>query len=425
MTTPTRPTDDELPRDPAFDDAWHALSREEPSAALDAAMRAAAQREVGAGPQVAPTRDNALVRAPKPMNWWRPLAVAATLGALAIGLLQLVTPERISAPGRDGAVVSDMPATSAGQPLESAKKQAAPTASNEVAAAEQKMPAAEAPPTAAGGNVDRKEAPMRQQVVPPGQAVPHDELAPGNARKDLPAERLRETAPNAAPTMSPFAQEPPKRVAPPAGAPTASTLPARAAEEAAASAAREADQAASPASKVAPARAAEPFPADKHEEAMKKRDTSAADAVASSAQTASGAVAPAPPAPTDKALGARPSSEDRTDALAKLKTAPAAPTSERSAAVAHSPPPTRRALDAQAAPQDNVSMQAPKPPTALDAGLAQHPELAVPDWIALIRRLIAEKNFVTADKELAAFRAAHPDAQHLLPPDLRDWKAPR
>ena len=45
---PSHPPDDDLPRDPAFDDAWRAQSREEPSAALDAAIRAAARRAVGA-----------------------------------------------------------------------------------------------------------------------------------------------------------------------------------------------------------------------------------------------------------------------------------------------------------------------------------------------------------------------------------------
>ena len=48
--------------------------------------------------------------------------------------------------------------------------------------------------------------------------------------------------------------------------------------------------------------------------------------------------------------------------------------------------------------------------------------LPVADWIALIRRLRAEGKQEEAAKELAAFRAAHPDHEKLLPPDLRDWR---
>ncbi len=50
------------------------------------------------------------------------------------------------------------------------------------------------------------------------------------------------------------------------------------------------------------------------------------------------------------------------------------------------------------------------------------PKLAVPDWVALIRRLRDEGRTDEAAKELAAFRVAHPDHERLLPPDLRDWK---
>lgn len=49
--------------------------------------------------------------------------------------------------------------------------------------------------------------------------------------------------------------------------------------------------------------------------------------------------------------------------------------------------------------------------------------LATADWIALIRRLRAEGRIDEAARELAAFRAAHPDHARELPPDLRDWRA--
>ncbi len=53
------------------------------------------------------------------------------------------------------------------------------------------------------------------------------------------------------------------------------------------------------------------------------------------------------------------------------------------------------------------------------------PKLAVPDWIALIRKLRDEGRTDDAAKELAAFRTAYPDHEQLLPPDLRDWKPAR
>ena len=44
------------------------------------------------------------------------------------------------------------------------------------------------------------------------------------------------------------------------------------------------------------------------------------------------------------------------------------------------------------------------------------------EWIALIRRLRDENKVDEAAEELTAFRAAYPDADKLLPQDLRDWR---
>ena len=71
--------------DRELDAAWRAASREEPSPMLDQTIRAAARREVGAGPR----RD---VRT----RVWLPLAAAATVAVLAIGIAQLTPPERVS-----------------------------------------------------------------------------------------------------------------------------------------------------------------------------------------------------------------------------------------------------------------------------------------------------------------------------------------
>ncbi len=79
----------ELPeRDPALERAWRAQSRETPPVELDRAILAAAHRAVGSGPREASQSPEAK----QPQRWWMPLAAAATIGAVAVGLLQL-TPQ--------------------------------------------------------------------------------------------------------------------------------------------------------------------------------------------------------------------------------------------------------------------------------------------------------------------------------------------
>src|ERR1700676_1668628 len=71
--------------DPELDATWRAASREQPPAALDDAIRAAARREVGAKP-------GRLRAAPR---WW-PLAAAATVAAVAVGIVQMTAPEQVT-----------------------------------------------------------------------------------------------------------------------------------------------------------------------------------------------------------------------------------------------------------------------------------------------------------------------------------------
>jgi hypothetical protein len=104
MTT-SDPRDRAAPSDPRFDAAWRALSSEEPPKSLDTAITAAARREVGARPQKTGTRETMADR----RRWW-PLAAAATVAAIAVGVLQLTTPDQIGAPVVDTTIVSDMPA---------------------------------------------------------------------------------------------------------------------------------------------------------------------------------------------------------------------------------------------------------------------------------------------------------------------------
>jgi len=75
-------------RDPAVDAAWHAQSTELPPPSVDAAILAAAHREVASRPSAAGD-DDTLAEAREPSRWWWGLAAAATIGAIAFGVVQL------------------------------------------------------------------------------------------------------------------------------------------------------------------------------------------------------------------------------------------------------------------------------------------------------------------------------------------------
>jgi hypothetical protein len=104
MTT-ADPRDRAALSDPRVDAAWRALSDEGPPDSLDAAIMAAARREVGAGPQKITPRKAVADR----RRWW-PLAAAATIAAIAVGVLQLTTPDQLGAPASDESIVTDVPA---------------------------------------------------------------------------------------------------------------------------------------------------------------------------------------------------------------------------------------------------------------------------------------------------------------------------
>jgi hypothetical protein len=109
----------ESERDPRLDAAWRAASCEEPPPALDAAIRAAARRAVDA-----PTAGG------RGKHWWYPLAAAATVALLAVGIAQLTPPERVAP-----ATVADSPAVPAETGNGNAPGTAAPDARREAPAA--------------------------------------------------------------------------------------------------------------------------------------------------------------------------------------------------------------------------------------------------------------------------------------------------
>ncbi len=88
-------------RDPALDAAWRAHATDTPPPALDAAILAAAHRAV----KSAPAKIGPGAQARRPWRWWTPLAAAAVIGVIAIGVLQTAPQE----PDPTKAVVSDAP----------------------------------------------------------------------------------------------------------------------------------------------------------------------------------------------------------------------------------------------------------------------------------------------------------------------------
>ncbi len=89
--------------DPRVAAAWREHSAEMPPVQLDTAILAAAHRAVGSAPRDAAGEPR---EATSPQRWWMPLAAAATIGAIALGILQTAPhDESGTAPS-----VSDMPA---------------------------------------------------------------------------------------------------------------------------------------------------------------------------------------------------------------------------------------------------------------------------------------------------------------------------
>jgi hypothetical protein len=330
-------------RDARVDAAWRAASREEPPPALDDAIRAAARRATGTGPRPVDARKVARADSLRPQRWWWPLAAAATIGVLVIGLLQLTEPERVGVAGEDKAVVSDTPTAAAG-----AKKQ------------EASAPGAPALPVAVerGGNPPMPAAAPASTPPPPGTeregtAPAPRPVAPGALRKGAAVAFPRDEG----------------------AARTDAAMPSGAEPTHAANAA-------------APPPLAEPFPAD----AVTRE----------SKGVATGDAAAAPPVPAAATAAEASASGVPQGKLAAGRSQPA----EEARGVA--------AAAAAAAAPKALATSASRAKTA--------PQLAVPDWIALIRKLRDEGRTDDAAKELAAFRAAHPDHETILPPDLRDWK---
>ncbi|MFO1315650.1 MAG: hypothetical protein U1F58_08585 [Burkholderiales bacterium] len=358
-------------RDPALERAWRAHSSEAPPPELDRAILAAAHRAAGSGPaKVEPGRE-----ANRPQRWWMPLAAAATIGAIAVGLLQMSP--------RDESVVAPTERIAAVAPQRELAK-TAPAASPTAAGADAKARIAPAAPPRPADN--ETAAKYKQDALPPPASAPPVPAAP-----PAPTAGARE-APAVAGKLAERAPEP----FPTAPAP-------RKVESAAMKNPPPAADAPTPAG-VAQASRAEPVPAsaanieqDKREVTRKDfaeadRQKVAATPPAAPAQAGAGAVsslaaAPAPPAP---AAATRTRDNAFARDASREQAAPAAP-----------------ALAKRAAPSEEARMKARDP----DA------------WIAQIRKLRDEGRTADAIRELRDFRELVPDADRRIPADLRDLAA--
>ncbi len=271
-------------RDPRVEAAWRAHSREVPPPALDDAIRAAARRETRAGPRPVDDAAYPVPSALRPQRWWWPLAAAATIGAIAIGVLQLA--DHVGTLESDQGVVSDTPAAP-----ERLRRRAE--------AAREGLPPAE-------HERARKRAAGEPVATPSGSASPAESSA--GSSNPAASKRSKNAAEPAPPNV---------RTAGPASVAAAPPASNSSTETAAGAAGGKTPRAVAGA--VAPAPAAEPFPADAARRDAKETSTAAPSkaeravggalaetpAPAEQARTREAVTerAPSPPAPRAKALG--------------------------------------------------------------------------------------------------------------------------
>ena len=196
----------EIERDREVDAAWSAASREQPPPALDAAIRAEARRAVAAAPRGARRR-----------HWSYPLAAAATVAALAIGIAQLTPPEQVTP-----TVVAEQEAA----PRQAANEMArradassapAPSATPPPATPAQRLPA-EAPSAVVEGAVRERAAAPAPQALAKKQLQAKEEVAARNKLAAAPAEKptagasgavgVEERTPAPLPRSEPFPASP-------------------------------------------------------------------------------------------------------------------------------------------------------------------------------------------------------------------------
>lgn len=379
-------------RDDALARAVREHGSETPGAKVDDAIRAAARRAVGSQPRAEP----ALAEAREPWRWWMPIAAAATIGAIAVGVIQNIPREAI-----DPGVVSDTPATDMRE-RETAKATATPI--------ETRPPPSRAEPDATDATAPARDANSggpgtgkRDAAAAPGTPSAARTPASGGA---APPAAVPAFVPQPPPVLADHPSAPPtaKPAAPPATA--AAAAPGAAAELEAmrraispgAPAPDSADRAAAPAPPPAPAQAQAQVQAQAAKIVVPESRTMAEGRVGVESREA----------PPGGAGGGSPALRDRLDSgaprreRANTQTGAGAPVTD-----------ARRAAEAAPATLSppRLGASAPAAGKSIDA------------YVAEIRRHLAAGDVESARRELAALRSAHADADDRLPDDLRRWAA--
>ncbi len=385
--------DGDLQRDPKLARLLETAGREEPPAVLDAAILAAARREVGARPQVVggggdvsapPVRAGHVKR-----NWYVPMSIAAVL-VLSVSLVRLMHEEK-------GDDLAQPPAAS--RPLPKAPP---PTAAEPAAASPEKadamlrdaMPSkpklAEEKRTAPPKAADTQTAPEAYAEPAKKQRAEKTEVAADSVAADSVAamgSARRDQSPGAVPRELGSVSGAAAAKAPGAAGGMASGVPA-----------------------PAPVQRAEPFPA-----ARERESAALATVPATPAPTA------APPQPTREAMEARPRSEaDRNLTRGAIMSTPAAPegkvlaaprragpaddTPAQSEGRPMAPPPPPAATAAPPAPKSVVRLAQQRAP--LWRGLEDQPP---EKWLERLAEYRRDNRQADADELLAEFRLRFPD----------------
>ena len=372
--------------DPELDATWRAASREQPPATLDDAIRAAARREVGAKP-------GGFGAAPR---WW-PLAAAATVAAIAVGIVQMTPPEQVT-PGTNIAAINA--ATDAAQrnvkpdsdtPNASKPQREAPgSAAAPEPLRDASKPTAKEQRRGAGDDRDRDVLAQTHSdrfAAPPKGETRDRAAAPG---AQLQEKKALESRQRAAPQPVEEASE------------REQDLKRKAELAAASSAARPNAGVSNPPASPSARNELHPFPAT-----PAPAETQASNApprVAATDPTPASAPAPAP------AVAAR--------KLAAQSSAAGALSGNNAG---------KSAGNAELAPAEDASALEMKAAGMADKVTAERRKdtapLAPDEWIKRIRRLIAEGKNDDAAKELIAFRREYKErTDTLLPADLRAFR---
>jgi hypothetical protein len=356
--------------DPELGATWRAASREQPPAALDDAVRAAARREVGAKP-------GGFRAAPR---WW-PLAAAATVAAIAVGIVQMTPPEQVTP--------ATIPAA-----IEPKQRDVKPDTDKPMA----NEPQREAPGAAAAPEAQRGAGKPAAKEQRRGAADEIDRGVVARGRSDsfaaAPNEQFQEKKTLASRQARPQrVEEAPERD---------QALKRKSELAAASSAARPSPAVSNPPTASGPRNELQPFPATPvpaEPGVSNVAPPMAAAAVATAPATAPTSV-PAPAIAARK-LAAQSSA---TGALSGNGAGNAEPAPAQDAAALGK-------VNADMA--DKVTLERRKDLSPL----------APDEWIKRIRRLIAEGKNEDAAKALVAFRREYKDrSDSLLPSDLRAFR---